>query len=107
MAGPKEFSDIRKKLDKVSPCLCLAKWYQVTLNLQSGLTDSCHHPNPHRVPESEIQANPDAIHNSSYKMLRRKEMLEGKRPKECVYCWEIEDLSSELVSDRFIKSNDD
>lgn len=34
-------------------------------------------------------------------------MLEGQRPKECDYCWKIEDTKGETYSDRFIKSLDD
>ncbi len=33
-------------------------------------------------------------------------MLEGQRPPECQYCWNIENLGSDYLSDRFIKSND-
>jgi len=101
------FKDVRRKLDQVSPSFCIAKWKQVTLYLQNGQTHSCHHPGTHHVPVSEVLANPDAIHNSGYKMQRRKEMLEGKRPEECEYCWKIEDLSPDLLSDRLLKSGDD
>jgi organic radical activating enzyme len=33
-------------------------------------------------------------------------MLEGSRPRECSYCWNIEDASVNNISDRYIKSND-
>ena len=31
-------------------------------------------------------------------------MLEGERPKECEYCWKVEDLGKNYVSDRTYKS---
>jgi len=94
-------------LKSVSPSFCLAKWLQVTIHLQNGLTHSCHHPNTHKVPLSEIKKDPSALHNTKEKKTYRKMMLEGERPKECQYCWNIEDTDSSNISDRYIKSNDD
>jgi organic radical activating enzyme len=34
-------------------------------------------------------------------------MLEGGRPSECYYCWNIEDLEGEHISDRMIHSSSD
>jgi organic radical activating enzyme len=34
----------------------------------------------------------------------RQEMLDGKRPTECEYCWNIEDLGKDYLSDRHTKS---
>ena len=34
----------------------------------------------------------------------RKQMLEGERPKECEYCWKVEDIGPQNVSDRVYKS---
>jgi organic radical activating enzyme len=104
LPGSQDHLATKKKLAEVSPCLCLAKWQQVTIYLQNGHTHSCHHPASHRVPESEIATHPDALHNSTFKMERRKEMLQGKRPSECDYCWKIEDISPTLMSDRMLKS---
>jgi organic radical activating enzyme len=98
--------DIRSKLNAVSPSFCLAKWTQVTVHLQTGLTHSCHHPVPHRIQLDEIATDPSSLHNSRYKLLQRKLMLDGERPKECSYCWRIEDSSEQNLSDRFIKSNE-
>ena len=33
-------------------------------------------------------------------------MIEGTRPAECSYCWEVEDASEQAISDRIIKSSD-
>lgn len=97
---------IKQSLDKISSCFCSAKWLQVTLRLQNGHTHSCHHPKTHKISTTEILNNPSALHNTKTKKLARKEMLEGVRPKECSYCWKVEDLPGSQISDRLYKSND-
>lgn len=97
--------EFKKKLDKVGPGFCLAKWEQVTLHLHNGTTHSCYHPRVHAIPLNELKNNPSAIHNTFYKKLQRKEMLEGGRPEECSFCWNIEDSSNECYSDRLYKSS--
>jgi organic radical activating enzyme len=52
-----------------------------------------------------VAQNPSALHNTNYKKNRRREMMEGLRPKECDYCWNIEDNSNEF-SDRIYKSTE-
>ena len=91
------------KLNKVGNGMCLAKWSQVTLHLQTGHNHSCHHPRTHKISKTEIKRNPSALHNTKYKKMRRREMLTGKRPKECDYCWAVED-NSDRFSDRIFKS---
>ncbi len=95
---------VRDKLNLKSPSFCLAKWLQVTIHLQNGQTHSCHHPKTHRVPLEELKNDTSALHNTSRKKQVRKEMLEGTRPEECNYCWNIEDVHKENFSDRSIKS---
>ena len=97
------FKNVKKELDSVGHGMCLAKWTQVTLQLQSGHNHSCHHPTTHKISKEEIKRNPSALHNTRYKKLRRREMLMGERPAECDYCWNVED-SSKLFSDRGFKS---
>lgn len=94
----------KKLLDSVSPSFCLAKWTTSTLHLESGTTHSCHHPAVHEVKQSELKGNPSALHNTKYKIQQREKMMKGKRPAECDYCWNIEDLSKGEVSDRILKS---
>jgi len=102
---------INKIIDRVSDSFCLAKWAQVTLHLHNGRTHSCHHPNTHLIPIKEIEADPSALHNTEYKKSCRKQMLEGERPSECQYCWNVEDLDNygegNFYSDRIIKSGSD
>jgi hypothetical protein len=57
----------------------------------------------------ELKHNPSAIHNTKHKKKMREMMLEGKRPKECEYCWKIEDMGRDAdgnppVSDRTYKT---
>lgn len=98
--------ETRRELDKISSSLCLAKWLQVTLHLHNGHAHSCHHPDTHKVPVDEIARDPSALHNTEFKKLQRRDMLNGIRPKECDYCWKIEDSSKDSLSDRHFKSND-
>jgi organic radical activating enzyme len=92
--------EIRDITDQVSPTFCLAKWHHTTIYLQSGETHSCYHPAPHTIPLEEIKHNPSAIHNTVEKKLQRLEMLNGEKPKGCQYCWNIETLGNDYVSDR-------
>jgi len=96
---------VKEKLDGVGCGFCLAKWTQVTMHLGTGMTHSCHHPSTHKIPLKELERNPSALHNTRYKKRKRKEMLEGKRPEECNYCWNIEDNSNSF-SDRVFKSSE-
>jgi organic radical activating enzyme len=95
---------IKEKLDSVSPCLCLAKWKQVSLHLTTGLNNSCYHPPLHRIPIEEIKTNPGALHNTAHKKEQRQMMLRGERPAECQYCWNMEDLGQ--MSDRHYRSGE-
>ena len=97
------YGEVKKKLDGVGCGFCLAKWTQVTMHLGIGLTHSCHHPVQHKIPLRELRNNPSALHNTRYKKKKRKEMLEGKRPDECNFCWNVEDNSNSF-SDRTFKS---
>jgi len=101
----KHLEETRDKLNAVSPSFCVAKWKQVTMHLQNGHTHSCHHPSTHFISVDEIRRNPTALHNTEYKKEQRKLMLEGIRPKECDYCWRVEDQGN--ISDRTVKSADE
>lgn len=96
----------RQTLDSISPSFCIAKWTQSTLHLHRGLTHSCHHPKAHKIPLSELDQDIFSLHNTNEKIVARSQMLKGIRPEECSYCWNIEDLGSEQVSDRILKSKD-
>jgi len=85
---------IFEKLNEVSPSFCLAKWFNVSIHIPTGRTHSCYHPPAHHIPLNELEKNPSSLHNTEYKKQQRKLMLEGKRPSECSFCWQIEDSGS-------------
>ena len=91
-------------LDSKSKSFCGAKWFNATTWLGSGTTASCHHPPAHKIPLVEIQSNPTAIHNTEHKKEMRRMMQKGERPRECEYCWKMEDMKKDAVSDRTFKS---
>ena len=91
-------------LDTKSASFCGAKWYNATIWLGSGMTTSCHHPLPHKIDLEAIKTNPSAIHNTVQKKEERKQMQNGDRPKGCEYCWKIEDINRDNISDRVYKS---
>lgn len=91
-------------LDTKSASFCAAKWYNATIWLGSGQTTSCHHPPAHAIDLNNIKTNPSAIHNTVEKKIDRLNMQLGNRPKGCEYCWKIEDMGRDSISDRVYKS---
>ena len=94
----------QRVIDIKSDSFCAAKWYNATIWLGSGQTTSCHHPLPHQVTVEEVKANPKALHNTPQKKLERSMMQQGERPKGCEYCWKIEDMDKDAISDRVYKT---
>jgi organic radical activating enzyme len=94
----------RRVIDIKSESFCGAKWYNATIWLGSGMTTSCHHPLPHKVSVEEVNANPKALHNTPQKKLEREQMQKGERPAGCEYCWKIEDIGRDNISDRVYKT---
>ena len=93
----KDANTAKEKLDSVSPSFCLAKWNQVSLHLPTGMTNSCYHPPLHRIDAKAVADNPARLHNTYEKIEQRKQMLSGKRPPGCSYCWKIHEISGFLV----------
>jgi organic radical activating enzyme len=91
-------------LDNISDSFCAAKWYNATIWLGSGMTTSCHHPPAHLVDIDKVTTNPRLLHNTDQKKEDREKMLAGERPAGCEYCWKIEDMGRDAVSDRVYKS---
>jgi organic radical activating enzyme len=96
--------EAKAKLDSVSPTMCLAKWNQVSLHLPTGLTNSCYHPPLHEIDAEALIDNPAALHNTEEKINQRQQMIEGKRPPGCSYCWRMEDTGE--MSDRHYRSGE-
>ena len=102
-----ETEKIRKNnslIEKISPTFCLAKWHHTTIYLHTGDTHSCYHPAPHKIPLEEIENNPSALHNTIQKKKERAKMLTGVRCDGCQYCWNVEDLGDNHISDRMIRN---
>ena len=91
-------------MDPKGKSFCGAKWYNATTWLGSGTTASCHHPPAHKIPLEEVEENYTAIHNTKHKKEMRRMMQNGERPAECEYCWKMEDMKKDAVSDRTFKS---
>lgn len=98
-------STVFEKLNLISTSFCLAKWFNVSIHIPTGQTHSCYHPRSHHVPLEEVVVDVSALHNTKYKKEQRRLMLEGQRPKECGFCWQIEDSGNQL-SDRAYRSKD-
>ena len=94
----------RRVIDIKSASFCAAKWYNATIWLGSGQTTSCHHPLPHAIDVEAIKTNPKAIHNTPRKKEERAMMQRGERPAGCEYCWKIEDMGTDAISDRVYKT---
>lgn len=91
-------------LDTLGPSFCAAKWYNATIWLGSGMSTSCHHPPAHLVDKDKVTINPRLLHNTPEKKADRAKMIAGERPAGCEYCWKIEDMGRDAVSDRVYKS---
>ena len=94
----------RRVIDIKSESFCGAKWYNATIWLGSGQTTSCHHPLPHAIDVEKIKINPSALHNTDRKKSERAQMQQGNRPSGCEYCWKIEDIGRNNISDRVYKT---
>ena len=97
--------EFKEYLGTYSDSFCGAKWYNATVWLGSGMTTSCHHPLPHKIDAEAVKLNPKLLHNTPEKKEQRRQMKCGERPAGCEYCWKIEDMGKEFVSDRVYKSN--
>lgn len=105
MSNYNDSADVaEQQLKRISPSMCYAKWAQMSMHLTNGTTHSCYHPPLHKIDVKEIAGTPSALHNTKQKKQERKEMLAGKRPEGCSYCWKIEDQGGR--SDRIYRSGE-
>jgi hypothetical protein len=79
---------------------CAAKWLMVTMHFGMGENHSCYHPPIHRWKREEVDRDPSALHNTGHKIEQRRQMLNGERPSECYYCFNMEDINPDAISDR-------
>ena len=85
---------------KIEHSFCAAKWLMVTMHFGMGENHSCYHPPIHRWNIDDVKKDPSALHNTKHKIEQRRQMLSGERPKECYYCFNMEDINPGAVSDR-------
>lgn len=90
-------------LEQKSEFFCPAKWTELFLYLNHGLSNSCHHPIPHEIP-AHLLSDPYVLHNTPHKLKMQEQMMQGQRPDECHMCWHIEDSNPDVASDRVVKS---
>jgi organic radical activating enzyme len=91
-------------LNSKSASFCGAKWGNSTLWLNSGETSSCHLPPVHKMDAAQVAEDPAKLHNTDHKIKMRELMQQGHKPTECDYCWKIESMGPEYISDRVFKS---
>jgi len=91
-------------LNSKSKSFCGAKWGNSTLWLNTGETSSCHLPPVHKIDIEQIKKNPAKLHSTGHKIKMRRRMQKGVKPSECEYCWKIEEMGDEYISDRVFKS---
>lgn len=91
-------------LNTKSKSFCGAKWGNSTLWLNSGETSSCHLPPVHKIDAEQIATDPAKLHNTDHKAKMRQLMKDGIKPTECDYCWKIESMGENYISDRVFKS---
>lgn len=84
----------------IKDSFCAAKWLMVTMHFGMGENHSCYHPPIHRWKREEIDKNPSALHNTSHKIEQRRQMMNGEKPKECYYCFDMEAINPDVISDR-------
>jgi len=94
----------QKEMDTVSSSFCAAKWLYSIIWLYNGTTSSCHHPSPHSISLFDSLKDPSNLNNTEIKKKCREQMLQGERPPECSYCWDVEDSEDNALSDRVIKT---
>ena len=93
----------KKKLQEVSDTHCLAKWFQTSLHLTTGHTNSCYHNPPHKIDESTLY-QPHMLLHTNQRLDEKVQMLGGERTKGCEYCWKLEDQGN--LSDRHYRSGE-
>ena len=94
----------QKVKEEISNTFCLAKWHHTTIYLHRGQTHSCYHPKPHDIPVEDLKYKPSTLHNTMTKLDERIEMLNGEKPSGCQYCWNVESMGDDYISDRMIRN---
>tara|TARA_Y100000361_G_scaffold31089_1_gene25997 strand:+ start:233 stop:1561 length:1329 start_codon:yes stop_codon:yes gene_type:complete len=94
---------IKTELDEVGPGFCILKWHYLELSLAEGLKHSCYHCPQHKIP---LKSD---LHNTPTTKEVRKQMLDGLKPAEDNYCYDIEKTGNysdrQYLAVQFIKED--
>jgi hypothetical protein len=55
------------------------------------------------IDKDKVINNSRLLHNTDQKKEDRRKMINGERPPGCEYCWKIEDMGRDAISDRVYK----
>jgi organic radical activating enzyme len=86
--------------DNIKDSFCSAKWLMATMHFGMGENHSCYHPPIHRWNLEDVQRDPSMLHNTQHKVEQRRMMMNGEKPKECYYCFDMEAINPNVISDR-------
>ena len=86
--------------DKIKDTFCSAKWLMATMHFGMGENHSCYHPPIHRWNLEDVKRDPSMLHNTAHKIEQRRLMLNGEKPTECYYCFDMENINPDVISDR-------
>jgi hypothetical protein len=86
--------------DKIKDSFCSAKWLMATMHFGMGENHSCYHPPIHRWNLEDVQRDPRMLHNTQHKVEQRRLMMNGEKPSECYYCFDMEKINPDVISDR-------
>ena len=94
---------IKTELDEVGPGFCILKWHYLELSLAEGLKHSCYHCPQHKIP---LKSD---LHNTPTTKEVRQQMLDGLKPAEDNYCYDIEKTGNysdrQYLAVQFIKED--
>ena len=94
---------IKTDLDEVGPGFCILKWHYLELSLAEGLKHSCYHCPQHKIP---LKSD---LHNTPTTKEVRQQMLDGLKPAEDNYCYDIEKTGNysdrQYLAVQFIKED--
>ena len=94
---------IKTDLDNVGPGFCILKWHYLELSLAEGLKHSCYHCPQHKIP---LKSD---LHNTPTTKEVRKQMLDGLKPAEDNYCYDVEKTGNysdrQFLAVQFIKDD--
>ena len=78
------YTEMEEKLDDIGNVYVFSKMDTSHTTITNRTQSFFHHPRTHKINLNEIKRNPSALHNTQYKKLRRREMLQGLKDQKSV-----------------------